>query len=161
MLTAIILMVTVITASLPIFMPRLVHYLGIKTYGVSAWLPPVAAVLFFISFYLPDVHISSQTTTFQQHLIGGGAYSALLYMYAKKFLGWKFNWLIDSLVLFAWVSALGVANKLLEFALAESHLMVLDMGDAYWDLLANTVGAYLAYAAIRLVSVVRFSQKSR
>lgn len=75
-------------------------------------------------------------------------YCTLLYVYAKHLFAWKFNWITDLLLLFAWVSSFGVANKLLEFALAESNLMTLDMSDAYWDLLANTIGAYVAYFAL-------------
>lgn len=98
-----------------------------------------------VSTYLPNVHISDQTSTFQQHFVGGGLYSALLYFYFKQLFDWKLNWLLDLLALFAWVSALGVANKLIEFALLELGLAHIYTGDAYWDLLANTLGGFLGY----------------
>ncbi len=81
-------------------------------------------------------------------------YCAVLYVYAKKLLDWKFHWLVDVLILFAWVSAFGVANELLEFALAKSHLMLIDTSDTSWDLLANTTGAYLAYVVMSLVAAI-------
>jgi hypothetical protein len=103
-----------------------------------------------LSPLLPDIHISSQTTTFQQHFIGGGLYSALLYVYCKQLFGWRLYWLYDVLALFAWVSALGVVNKLMEFTLLELGLVHLATADAYWDLLANTVGGLFGYMVLRL-----------
>lgn len=73
-------------------------------------------------------------------------YSAVLYIYFKRYFGWKPHLISDFFILFAWVSTLGVTNKLLEFFLSISHFMTLDMSDAYWDLFANTVGAYCLYA---------------
>ena len=101
-----------------------------------------------VSTLLPDIHISSETATFQQHFVGGGLYSAALYLYAKQLFGWKMHWFVDLLALFAWVSALGVANKLAEFALLKLGLVDISTGDAYWDLLANTLGGFVGYAAL-------------
>jgi len=58
---------------------------------------------------------------------------------------------LDGIFLFAFVSSLGVINKLLEFFLLKTGLMRLDTADAYWDLLANTVGAILLYGVIRIL----------
>jgi hypothetical protein len=98
-----------------------------------------------VSIFLPNVHISDQTTTFQQHFVGGGMYSACLYLYAVQLFNWRLHWLVHLTVLFAWVSALGVANKLMEFAVLELHLAHIDTADAYWDLLANTLGGFAGY----------------
>lgn len=154
MFTLIVLVIAVLTAILPALNPLLAEILRLKTHKAPTWLPLIAAILFFVSFYIPDINVSSDTVTFQQHLIGGGMYCAVLYVYFKRLFGWQFNWIADLVILFAWVSAFGVANKLLEFALAESHLMILDMSDAYWDLLANTIGAYVGYGIVRLVSLL-------
>jgi hypothetical protein len=143
--TLIILGITILTALIPPFAPVIARVLKLETHPSSYLLPCFAAALFFVSFYLPDINISASTTTFQQHLVGGGMYSALLYIYFKRYLEWKLNPICDLIILFAWVSALGVINKLLEFSLSSLHLMTLDMSDAYWDLLANTVGAYTLY----------------
>lgn len=96
------------------------------------------------STQLPAVHIAN-TTTFPQHFVGGGMYSACLYMYVKQVFGWRLHWVVDVLALFAWVSAFGVANKLAEFALLETGLANIYTGDAYWDLLANTLGGFVGY----------------
>lgn len=141
-----ILLLSVATACLPI----IVRYISklfpkINLHPANAWLPILAGVCMVVSTYLPNVHISDQTSTFQQHFVGGGLYSALLYFYFKQLFDWKLNWLLDLLALFAWVSALGVANKLIEFALLELGLAHIYTGDAYWDLLANTLGGFLGY----------------
>lgn len=98
-----------------------------------------------ISTQLPNIHISNQTSTFQQHFVGGGMYSACVYIYAKQLFNWRPHWLIDLLALFAWVSAFGVANKLVEFAFLKLGLAHIDTADAYWDLLANTLGGFAGY----------------
>jgi hypothetical protein len=71
-----------------------------------------------------------------------------LYLYAKQLFGWRLHWLIDLLALFAWVSAFGVANKLAEFALLKLGLAHIYTGDAYWDLLANTLGGFTGYGLL-------------
>jgi hypothetical protein len=124
-----------------------------------SWLPVLAGVLIVVSTYLPSVHISSQTSTFQQHFVGGGMYSAVLYIYFMQLLNWRVHWLVAVFSLFAWVSAFGVANKLGEFALVELHLANIDTADADWDLLANTVGGFVGYALIYAPSRLGVARK--
>lgn len=82
-------------------------------------------------------------------------YSTLLYIYVKQLFCKKhLHPLFDAILLFAWVSTLGVANKLIEFMLFKSGLMVLDMSDAYWDLFANTLGAFTLYFVILLIKYI-------
>jgi glycopeptide antibiotics resistance protein len=40
---------------------------------------------------------------------------------------------------------LGVANELFELFITQSGLIHLDPSDTWWDLLANTLGAYLLW----------------
>jgi uncharacterized membrane protein YjdF len=56
--------------------------------------------------------------------------------------------LISLVVLFAWASAFGVANELIEFTLTKLGLAQIDTGDTDWDLLANTLGAFTGYALL-------------
>lgn len=145
----IVLTVSIFTAAIPLIMFFVPHVSRTAVKRSRPYLPAFAAVLFFISFFLPDVKISTETTTFQQHLVGGGMYSAILYYYFRQFMPFRYSkWYYDAAFLFAWVSSLGVANKLLEFALLKSHLFALDTTDAYWDLFANTLGAYSLYVII-------------
>jgi hypothetical protein len=141
-----LVLLAIITACLP----YIVNYTNqlfptIQLYEASGWLPVLAGVLMVVSTQLPNIHISNQTSTFQQHFVGGGMYSACLYVYAKQLFRWRLHWLVDLLALFAWVSAFGVANKMMEFALLELHLAHIDTADAYWDLLANTLGGFVGY----------------
>jgi len=146
--------VPLIVRYLPRFFPRL------QLYPASAWLPTLAGFLMILSVLLPNIHISNETATFQQHFVGGGMYSAALYFYAKQLFGWRMPWLVDMLAVFSWVSALGVANKLAEFALLKTGLAAISTSDAYWDLLANTLGGYVGYALIfKLVHVPNDSKE--
>jgi hypothetical protein len=115
------------------------------------WLPVLAGLLMIVSVELPDIHISTQTTTFQQHFVGGGLYSACLYFYTRRLFNWRPRWLLELLLLFAWVSAFGVANKLIEFSFIELHLAHIDTADTDWDLAANTLGGLVGYGALKII----------
>lgn len=146
MLTALILLITLLTALLPLMVRQVTVYIpSFKAKKSHNWLPLAAAFLFITAWFLPDIHISNETTTFQQHFVGGGAYAACLYVYAKKLFDWKLSIIPSLIILFAWVSALGVANELLEFALTKLGLAQIGTNDTDWDLLANTLGAVTGY----------------
>lgn len=155
-----ILFIVLVTALLP----YLIQYLATAMPGVTLktshnWLPVVAAFLFLIAWFIPDVHVSHETTTFQQHFVGGGVYSACLYVYFKKLLGWKVSLVSSFILLFAWVSAFGVANELVEFTLTKTGLANIGTGDTDWDLLANTLGAALGYVLLIMIKVERLKTK--
>jgi hypothetical protein len=144
-----IILLAIATACLPLIVKYVAQFLPtVKFFPSSSWLPILAGVLMVVSTQLPTVHISNETTTFQQHFVGGGLYTACLYLYAKQLFGWRLNRLIDFLALFAWVSAFGVANKLVEFLLLKLGLAHIYTGDAYWDLLANTLGGVVGYGLL-------------
>jgi hypothetical protein len=146
-----VLFISIATACIPLFVSRISKiYQQFKLHKSKDWLPVVAGILFTLAWFIPDVRISHETTTFQQHFVGGGFYCALLYAYFKLLLNWKFNWLLDLIILFAWTSAFGVANELLEFTLTKLHLAQIGTGDTDWDLLANTLGAFIGYAIYTL-----------
>lgn len=153
MFTFSILLVTLTTAAIPLIIKRLVHiFPKLPLHPSHWWLPPLAAVCFFVAFYLPDINISSETSSFQQHFLGGGVFTALLFIYTAKLLNWKLHWAVVPLALFAWVSAFGVASELLEFTLSHLAIMTIDTSDTDWDLVANTSGAavtYLVYLTVR------------
>ncbi len=145
------------TASLPLWVHRLAKVLGVtRVHTAPNWLPLAAGVLFCAAFFIPNVHISGETDTFQQHFVGGGFYVALLYVYCKQAFGWRLNALASLVVLFAWASAFGVANELLEFTLTKLQLASIDLTDADWDLLANTLGAFVGYGLLCLARVEKF-----
>jgi|GEM_PF-953052 len=144
-----IILLSVVTACLPLLVPFISRFLPrVKFYPASFWLPVLAGVLLIVSTLLPNIQISSETSTFQQHFVGGGLYCACLYLYVKRLFGWRVHWFVDLLALFAWVSAFGVANKLVEFAFLKLGLAHIYTGDAYWDLLANTLGGFVGYIVL-------------
>lgn len=154
MLLLSILLITVLTALIPYIVKQAVAFIpAIKVQKSYDWLTILAAFLFIIAWFLPDIHISKETTTFQQHFVGGGIYSACLYVYFKKLLGWKLSLIPSLIVLFAWVSAIGVANELIEFTLTKLNLTHIGTGDTDWDLLANTLGAFVGYGLLLLAKV--------
>jgi hypothetical protein len=145
-----VLFVFLVTGFLPAILKRTTNLKN-----TPSLLPPIAAFLFFIAFFIPDIHISDETTTFQQHFVGGGLYCACLYFYLKQIMSWKVSWIIDLLLLFAFTSAIGVANELLEFTLTKLNLAQIGTGDTDWDLLANTTGAITGFIILKLVEKAR------
>ena len=101
-------------------------------------------VIFIGSFFLPDIHISTETSTFQQHFLGGGVLSFVLYLHVKKTLKLSCAWWQDVALMYIFVSTLGVSNELLEFFITKSGLGYIDSSDVWWDLAANTAGALSA-----------------
>jgi hypothetical protein len=145
----IIVLVTLLTAALPVIAPRIAHKMRIPIHHAPVWLPLVAAIIYFGSLYVPDIHISMETSTFQEHFLGG-VYTAILYVYFTQLFGWRRHWLVMLVGLYAWTSSLGVANEILEFALTKLDIQHINISDTSWDLVANTVGSFTAYALLRL-----------
>jgi len=151
-----IFLIALLTALLPYLIKRLARVLPtVKIHESADWLPILAAFLFVIAWFLPNIHISDETTTFQQHFVGGGMYCACLYVYFKKLFGWKLPLATSLIVLFAWVSAFGVANEMLEFTLTKLGLAQIGIGDTDWDLLANTLGAFMGYFILVALKIER------
>lgn len=144
------LLITALTA-LTVFIPFWLKYLQIlfphlRFQKTSPALPVVAGILFIISFFLPDIGWFSQTDSFQQHFVGGGMYAALLFFYFRQALGLRHYVLWqDFVLLFAWVSSLGVLSELAELTLVYLGAIHINLADTSWDLLANTLGGLLVY----------------
>lgn len=109
-----------------------------------------ACLCFFISWYLPSPLIHGMNTQLTTHVVGGGIFSGLLWLYVKKQVGWNTSWFFELVTVFALVSSLGVLNELFELAMVELHLTRLSGADTWWDLLANTLGALLVWFLYRL-----------
>ena len=157
-----ILLVAACTACLPLIV-RLISYIfpHIQFQPAAHWPTSLAAVLIAVSVFLPDIHISTHTQTFQQHFVGGGMYTACLYFYARQLFGWQFSWIVELLVLFAWISAFGVANKLAEFTIAQMGIAHITTSDADWDLLANTLGGFVGYGLLEFTKALSKAKSSR
>lgn len=123
-----------------LFTPQVIKWLSGRTAQRNILLV-VACVVYFVSWYLPSPLIHGRDTSFTTHVVGGGIFSGLLWLYTKQQLKWKANKAVELTALIAMVSILGVANELLELALVEVGLSRLTLTDTNWDLVANTLGA--------------------
>lgn len=145
MVTAIILSL-IIPALVLTFVPRIVTQYGGESKRYMRWLI-VGCVLYVVSWWLPSPLIEGRDTSFSTHFFGGGIFAGLVWQYLKRSLKWRAHWLLEAFSLFALVSALGVANELLEIALNAFGLMPHGITDTSWDLLANTLGAAIFFGA--------------
>ncbi|MBI4239504.1 hypothetical protein HY620_00755 [Candidatus Uhrbacteria bacterium] len=100
----------------------------------------IACVLFFVSWYLPSPDIEGRYTAFTTHAVGGGVFTGFLWLYVRQFFSRKFQPLTELAILYFFVSGLGVANELFEFAVVTFGFARLDPSDTWWDLVANTIG---------------------
>lgn len=155
MFLIVILLVCLVTALIPIWAPAILRRLGIAVTAGPAWLPVLAAICFAAGLWLPDIHISRETDTFQEHFISGGLYTALLYVYLTRLLGLRKHWIVMILGLFAWTSALGTLNELVEFTITKLHITDINISDTSWDLAANTLGSLAGYTLLRILWVIR------
>ena len=114
----------------------------------------IAALIYPMARTVPEPHIFDETLTFVQHFLGGGFISVLYYLYVKYQLKLRPNYIIEPLYIYAFVSSMGVANELLEFTATKLHIYTLDSSDVWYDLLANTLGACVAYAGYRIAIVL-------
>ncbi|PLS81350.1 hypothetical protein CYG49_02350 [Candidatus Saccharibacteria bacterium] len=151
-------MIYLVVMALVVFFvpPVAVHFLaaqlGIKgvTLASYRWLAAAVVVLLAaIAIYFSN---ENMTTNFVLHAAGGGVVSSLLYAYGVRSLQVRLPLAIDLLALFALVSMLGVLNELAEFALDLLGYgpKSLDRMDTWRDFVANTTGALIGWALIRL-----------
>lgn len=140
----------IVTATMPWWTNRLAQRFGWRIVNVPLWLPVLAAILFVVAGQLPDIHISRETNTFQEHFVGGGFYVALLFVYLKRRFALRWHWAVSLLALYALACSLGVANELFEFAVTKTGLIRIDISDTSWDLVANTTGALVGYGLLLL-----------
>ena len=96
--------------------------------------------------------IGGKAGNFVYHAVGGGVVTTLLYVYLKRTYGLRFNWRVELVLIYAFVSALGVLNELAEYAFEMLNLGLLsfDSHDTWRDFVANTSGAVAAWLVYRL-----------
>lgn len=150
MLNAIVLCVVVPVLILS-FVPKIVAQYGGEAKRYRWWLY-AACTLYVVSWWLPSPLIEGRDTSFTTHFLGGGVFTGMLWYYLKQSLNWRAHRLLEAFSLFALVSALGVANELLEIVLNALGLMPHGITDTSWDLLANTLGALTFYVGYFLLT---------
>ena len=117
-----------------------------KTYSGYLW---ASALTWWAAVIMPNVPVSDQTDSTSMHFLGG-VVAALLFIYTIKVYKFRF---VESwqtwVALYLFVSGLGVLNELFELFLDSTIIdLPLTETDTWWDLLANTAGAFTAYAVI-------------
>ncbi|MGB3023477.1 MAG: hypothetical protein WBB39_01590 [Candidatus Saccharimonadales bacterium] len=117
----------------------------------SPWLLGLACAIFATSTFYPSPLIDGNRTQFVTHLVGGGVFVGLLWVYFMPLMR-KLSWWYKAMILYAGVSALGVLNELYELWAHENGIIKVPITDTSWDLLANTLGAltvFVVYYAMK------------
>jgi hypothetical protein len=132
--------------------PNYRKYLG---FAVSAVVAVVLASVFF------QIYHDNYFGNFVYHLVGGGVMSTFFGLYILKTFKIQLNWRLEIVLLFAFVSMLGVMNELLEFGLETLRLGIfsLDTHDTWRDLLANTTGALMAWLLYKSGQIILSKQR--
>jgi hypothetical protein len=105
---------------------------------------------------LPQEIAHMREVNFLQHSIVGGAASAFVVIFIIQSLKEKYPLLKNSIfqitLLYASVCMLGVTNELLEFSLDYLHFGIFSMDryDTWYDLIANTSGAFGVFLLYKL-----------
>lgn len=128
--------------------------------------PWVAAALavqtlsIFVSLALSDRILGN----FFYHAVGGGVTTCLIFIYLIKTYDLHFSWRVELVLLYCFVSALGVLNELAEYAgefVTYVGAFSWDSHDTWRDLTANTAGAIAAWLVYRACSVLVASGKQQ
>lgn len=116
------------------------------------WKWVAAALLFQAAAGVVFAIYTTKEGNFFYHAVGGGVMTTLLFIYLQKTYRLHFNWRVDLVLLYAFVSALGILNELAEYAfeLLGFGKLSFDAQDTWRDFVANTSGAIIAWGVCRL-----------
>lgn len=94
---------------------------------------------------------------FYLHLLAGGAATAFAYEHLRWSLWIRIQLRLDVVLLFAFVSCMGVLNELGEYLVDSAgwRTFSADRADTWRDLTANTLGAFAVWVAVRAIGAVR------
>jgi hypothetical protein len=124
-----------------------------KTYSFSAskvMISLLCGITYVVARTLPEPRITNESITLAQHFVGGGFVSTLYFVYFIREFQLKLPKVAYFVLLYPFVSMMGVTNELLEFASTKLGIYTVDGTDTWWDLLANTLGAYSLFILILL-----------
>lgn len=124
----------------------------LKILWQDQWGWAAAAVAFPLVGSFLDLSFGGKIGNFMLHAVGGGIPSALIFKYLCNLLNIRLNWRLSLGALFMFTSALGVINELAEFAaeLLNLGMFTYDRQDTWRDFVANTSGAFISWAIIKL-----------
>jgi Na+/melibiose symporter-like transporter len=123
-------------------------------YWPHCWWLWGAAFTWFAAIQLPDIPISSETTSTTVHLLGGALIGPLLFAYFTKAYDIKKHekrWVRYLLVYSAVGGLFGLSNEILEFFLVKLHIMSIDITDTSWDIVENFVGLTVTFIVAEVV----------
>lgn len=125
-------------------------------YGQTAPYACTVAILWFIGCAMPQIPLfGGATSTFLLHTLGGIIAAILFWFMVQAYKLHFALWWQEMLLLFAFVCAGGVLNELFEFALHQTGFLADNGADTWWDLVANTLGASVAFLTARVVRRIR------
>ncbi len=135
---------------------------GLPYWKHGRWLLAVA-LTWFVAFLVPKVSlVGDQTDSLSMHFTGGLA-ATMLFLFVVRAYTIRFTtWWQPIVALYFFASGLGVANELMEMLLYEAHILNTippSLFDTWWDLFANTVGAFTCYAVLVLLGATKRSTK--
>lgn len=131
-------------------LPRYLHRHATAYSPKYSWILYVACFLFFISWYLPSPLIHGEDTSFVTHVIGGGVFSGLLWIYLRYSLSWRWHWQVELITALGLVSGLGAMNELFELLLVVAGYASILITDTSWDIFANTLGTLVVCIGYKL-----------
>jgi len=128
--------------------------------ALKHWQWIAAAGLFQIFASILSVIFEGTVGNFLLHMIGGGVASAFMFGYLLSVLKLRVNWRVEIVLLYAFVSALGILNELAEYGAEFFGLgpFSLDAHDTWRDFVANTSGALIAWALIKVALLTKKDQ---
>jgi len=144
-----ILISVIVPLVIALGLPRALRSFGYDEQAHPPWLC-AACLLFFIAYYLPSPLIEGRDTQFVTHVVGGGFFTGMVWIYFTRSIGWKPHIVIEAASLFMLVSALGCLNELAELAIRTFGLADMPLDDTNWDILANTLGSAVLFGAYEL-----------
>ena len=118
----------------------------------AGWL--LLGVFFVLLAEVLAIVIGGKLGNFLLHAIGGGVASACIFTFFVRLFQPRLSWRTELVLLFMFVSTLGVCNELAEYA-AELLLQIqlsFDTHDTWRDFVANSSGALLLWSLLKLLN---------
>jgi hypothetical protein len=118
-----------------------------------------ASVMPLLWIFLPNELRGIREVNFLQHAVGGGVAVGFVALYLivnlKEIFPLLKKFPVQVLFIYLLVSGFGAANELLEFFLdfVEVGIFSADRYDTWFDLFANTTGAFVVYLLFKLVNL--------
>lgn len=138
-----------------IVLPMVLEWIfQVKSRGSRWWLIAAALVCLVITIIAHQFPREHRMMNFAQHFFGGGVATTLAFVYLRQAFSRQLTFLQELTVLFFLVNGIGALNELLEFSLDQvtNGMYSIDRWDTWYDILANSLGAFVAWSVWKLIS---------